>query len=147
MIPVLLACTVSAGQGASPRGHAVLPTGRVLQVEIRTSPQERALGYMYRDRVGEDEGMVFIMESLGFHSFWMKNCKVSLDIIWMDESWKVVHLERSLPPCQADFCPNYAPMQASLYALEVQAGLAQKEGIKLGDQVLFFPPAAGQQAP
>ena len=123
-----------------PRGEVVLPSGRILQVEIADTPEKRARGYMYREKISDTDGMVFMMERLDFHSFWMKNCKVGLDIIWLDENWKTVHIERKVPPCLKDPCPSYTPMQASLYVLEIQEGLSQKERVKLGDRILYRPP-------
>ena len=123
------------------RGEVVLPSGRVLVVELADTPEKRERGYMFREKVSDTEGMLFLMESLGFHSFWMKNCKVALDILWLDEGWKVVHIERELPPCVKDPCPSYAPMQAGLYVLEMQSGLSAKSGIRMGDRIVYHPPS------
>ena len=120
-----------------PRGQVTLPSGRVLVVEVADTPETRERGYMYRESITDKEGMVFFMEQLDFHPFWMKNCRVGLDILWLDEKWRVVHIEKSLPPCRQDPCPSYQPMQAALYVLEIQAGLSGKEGIKLGDHIIF----------
>jgi len=124
---------------ATPRGQVTLPSGHVLVVEVADTPETRERGYMYRDSITDKEGMVFFMEQIDFHPFWMKNCRIALDILWLDEHWRVVHIEKNLPPCREDPCPNYQPMQAALYVLEVQAGLSGKEGIKLGDHIIFTP--------
>lgn len=128
------------------RGELALPSGKVLQVELAVTPEQIARGYMFRSRVGRGEGMLFFMGELGFHSFWMKNCRVALDIVWLDEAWRIVHIEREVPPCAADPCPGYAPMQAALYVLEIRAGGAGKEGLKLGD-TLFYHAAARRPQP
>ena len=96
-------------------------------------------GYMERARVSDREGMLFLMEAPGYHPFWMKNCKVSLDILWLDDAWRIVHIERKLPPCSQEPCPSYLPMRESLYVLEIQGGLADKQGIKLGDSIIYIP--------
>ena len=145
LVPMALALAVAAASETpstgrrAPRGQVMLPSGRVLAVEVADTPQLRALGYMFRKKIGDDEGMVFLMESLGFHPFWMKNSKVGLDIVWLDENWKVVHLEKDVPPCSADPCPGYSPMQAALYVLEVRAGLASREGVQIGKSITFTP--------
>ena len=145
LVPLSLAMVVAAASEGpppgrrAPRGRVMLPSGRVLQVEVADTSELRALGYMFRERIGDDEGMVFLMQSLGFHPFWMKNCKVSLDITWLDEGWRVVHVERNVPPCAADPCPSYSPMQASQYVLEVRGGLAAREGVELGKSISFAP--------
>jgi uncharacterized protein len=131
------------GTVAGPRGQVVLPSGKVLDVEVADTPELLERGYMFRERISDAEGMVFLMGSVDFHSFWMKNCKVSLDILWLNEKWEVVHMEKKLPPCKRDPCPSYRPLQASLYVLEVKAGLAAAEGIKLGDRITYIPPGGG----
>ncbi|HET9481006.1 MAG TPA: DUF192 domain-containing protein [Candidatus Polarisedimenticolia bacterium] len=146
MVAVLLAgALASALPAAEPRGLVRLPSGRVLSVEIADTPIEREVGYMNRERIADDEGMVFLQETLGFHYFWMKNCKVSLDIVWLDETWRVVHIERNLPPCSPEpeaVCPHYTSMQASRHALEVRGGLTGVDGLKVGDVIVFSPPPA-----
>lgn len=142
---LLSACLAAGCSAAAPAGHldtglVRLPSGRVLQVEVADTPAEIRRGYMYREKISDDEGMVFFLGSLGFHSFWMKNCKVKLDIIWMDENWKIVHVEKNLPPCAKEPCPTYGPLEASLYVLEVRGGLAEKEGLRPGAHVVFVPP-------
>lgn len=125
----------------APRGEVLLPSGRVLSVEVADTPAKRERGYMFREKIGDSEGMLFLMERVDFHPFWMKNCKVALDILWLDEGFKVVHIERALPPCLKDPCPSYLPMQAGLYVLEMQSGLSAKLGIKIGDRIVYHPPS------
>jgi len=123
-------------------GQVVMPSGRILQVEIADTPEAWARGYMFRASISDNEGMVFLMDRADFHSFWMKNCKVPLDILWMDETWRVVHLEQNLPPCAKEPCPSYVPMQASRYVLEVRGGLAGREGLRLGSHIIYTGPPA-----
>ena len=151
-LPIAVAALVSmaaipsvAAESSTPSarlGQVVLPSGHVLEVEVADTPAKVQRGYMFRKRVSDREGMVFLLGSLDFHPFWMKNCRVSLDIIWLDETWKVVHIERELPPCKEKApCPSHQPLQASLYVLEVQAGLATREGLSLGDHIIFNAPS------
>ena len=137
----VLAAAASACAARAPRGpHVILPSGHVLDVEIADTPEKRALGYMFREHIPETEGMVFFMEEPGFHSFWMRNCKVALDIVWLDEAWGVTHIEHEVPPCTSPPtgpCPGYEPLRESLYVLEMQAGMAAREGLRVGDAVRY----------
>lgn len=121
-------------------GLVRLPSGHVLQVEIADTPPEIRRGYMFREKIADDEGMIFLLGQDDFHSFWMKNCKVPLDIIWLDEKWIVVHVERNLPPCTEDPCPSYLPMRSARYVLEMRGGLSEKVGPRLGEHIVFLPP-------
>jgi uncharacterized membrane protein (UPF0127 family) len=143
------ACTAAeTGRDPGTRwGNMVLPSGRSLRVEIADTPELQARGYMFREEVPEGEGMVFLMGRLGIHPFWMKNCLTALDIIWLDDRWRIVHVAHSVPPCREDPCPGYAPMQQSLYVLETAPGLAAKQGLRLGDRLTFIPPEEGAAPP
>lgn len=117
------------------RPRATFPNGRAFRLELARTPEERARGYMFREKVGREEGMLFLFDRTDFHPFWMKNCRVPLDLIWLDEEFRVVHLELEVPPCSADPCPGYFPMSKARYALEVRSGMAGKSGLRIGDPI------------
>jgi uncharacterized membrane protein (UPF0127 family) len=145
-VAVLAAVTAACIPRVPGGPHVVLPSGQALEVELADTPEKRALGYMFREHVAETEGMLFFMEESGFHSFWMMNCKVSLDIVWLDERWSITHIEHQVPPCETSPtgpCPGYEPLRASLYVLEMQAGMAAREGLRVGDAVRYV---AGDRA-
>jgi len=95
---------------------------------------------MFRRHVGEEEGMVFVFPEPGPHPFWMKNTLVPLDIIWMDDEFKVIHIEPSAPPCEADPCPSYGPLRVARYVLEVKAGTVKRERIEVGQRMAISIP-------
>jgi len=119
--------------GRGPR--ATFPDGHTFRLEIARTPAEKARGYMYRDKVGRKEGMLFLFPDSDFHPFWMKNCKIPLDIIWLDQELRVVYVEPMAPPCRADPCPGYMPMRKAQYVLEVRAGISDRAGLRLGDPI------------
>jgi uncharacterized membrane protein (UPF0127 family) len=124
------------------RAEVRFPGGRVFVAEIADTPERWREGYMFRRVVGENEGMIFVYPVAGFYSFWMKNTLVPLDMIWMDDSFTVLHVETA-PPCTADPCPGYGPPRKSRYVLEVRGGVAAQEGLKTGDRVrVSFPQPA-----
>ncbi len=139
---ILVAAGAWAGGGAAPRPRppawavAVLPSGHEFSLEVAADPESRARGYMGRDRVGPREGMLFVFDDADLHAFWMKNCKVRLDIVWLDDALRIVHAARDLPPCPADGdCPSVAPSRPARFVLEFAAGTAAREGLKPGDVV------------
>ena len=50
------------------------------------------------EALGENEGMLFVMNEPGMYSFWMKDMKISIDILWVDESLRIVHGIENLKP-------------------------------------------------
>lgn len=122
------------------RAEVVLPGGRVISAEIADTPYRMQFGYMFRERVGTGEGMIFVYPVAGFHSMWMKNTLVPLDMVWMDADFRVVHVERSVPPCRADPCPAYGPLRRANYVLEVRGGSIEPDRLAPGDRVsVSFP--------
>ena len=86
--------------------------------------------------------MLFVFPRPGRHRFWMHECLISLDILWLDAQGKVIHIEPSLPVCRSLPCPDYGPDLDALYVLELGAGVAGQAGIRLGDrlEMLFAEP-------
>jgi len=117
-----------------------LPSGKALQVEVMVDDEDRALGLMYRPSLDEDRGMLFVFERLGFHGIWMKNCRFPIDIVWMDEHRRVVHVAESVPPCTEEPCPVYEPLQRALFVLELGASRAAREGVAIGAILEFETP-------
>lgn len=92
---------------------------------------------MFRDRVPEGTGMLFFFRDSGEYPFWMKNTLVPLDMIWLDDQRRVVHVEPNVPPCKADPCPSYPPHAAAKYVLELGAGQAAKHQVTNGTTLRF----------
>ena len=84
MVLMLLLLPWGAGVAQPVRyGQVILPGGQVLHVEVADTPIRRQLGYMFREQVGPEDGMIFLFEETAFHSFWMKNVSFPLDILWL----------------------------------------------------------------
>ena len=116
---------------------AVLPDGSVVRIEVANDDDTRAQGLMFRDRVPEGTGMLFMFAQSGDFPFWMKNTLVPLDMIWIDDQKRVVHVEHDVPPCKADPCPSYPPHAVAKYVLELGAGQAAKHRVVNGSTLTF----------
>jgi len=118
---------------------AVFPSGAEFRLEIAADDASRARGYMFREHVAEDEGMLFVFDVPERHAFWMRNCKVNLDIIWIDQGLRVVEIAHDQAPCPTEGrCPNIFPMRTASYVLEVAGGTSRREGLGLGDPVTLY---------
>jgi uncharacterized membrane protein (UPF0127 family) len=117
-----------------------LPSGAVLQTEVMIKDPERQMGLMFRPSLPRDHAMLFVFERMDFHGIWMKNCKFPIDIVWLDEQKRVVHVAEAVPPCKAEPCPVYEPMQKAAYVVEMNAHQAAQEKAALGAALDFTLP-------
>jgi len=115
-----------------------LPGGEVIYAELAVTEQERQLGLMFRQGINPDQGMLFVFEREGIHSFWMKNMEFPIDIIWLDKDKRIVHIEKNVPPCGTEDCPSYAPPIPSKYVLEIKNGFSEEFDLKLYDRIEFI---------
>jgi uncharacterized membrane protein (UPF0127 family) len=129
------AASSSAASSSAPR--VVFPDKYAVRVEIAADDETRTQGLMYRDRLPDASGMIFIFPQAGEYPFWMKNCLMALDLIWIDGSHKIVHIAHNTPPCKADPCPNYPPNAVASYVLEVPAGVAAQHHLADGQTLRF----------
>ncbi|MCF7831729.1 MAG: DUF192 domain-containing protein [Candidatus Pacebacteria bacterium] len=81
----------------------------------------------------ENEGMLFVFESPDYHSLWMKDMLVSLDMIWLDALGVVVHILENVHP--ETFPTIFTPKEKALYVLELPAGAIDRVGVKIGDKI------------
>jgi len=120
------------------------PNGFSLNSELAVTNEERQLGLMFRDKINYDQAMLFVFEEEGFHSFWMKNMKFSIDILWLDREKRIVHLETNVPPCKKSPCPSYPALKPAMFVLEIKAGSVHKHQLKLYDRIEFVLPKLRQ---
>ncbi len=102
-----------------------------VKVEIADSPKEREKGLMNRTTMEDGTGMLFVFVSSDMLSFWMKNTKIPLDILFFDEAGAFVSYT-TMQPCTTDPCPVYKSAALSAYALEVNRGFRDTHGIGVG---------------
>ena len=135
---VAVALALASLAGAAPAVVPLtLPSGKVLQAEVMVRDEDRAMGLMFRPSLPLDRGMIFLFGIADFHGIWMKNCKFPIDILWLDEEKKIVHVAESVPPCKMDPCPVYSPMRRASYVIELNAGQARREKAVVGSAVRF----------
>ncbi len=132
---------VGALQEASQNGTDYLKAkisikGLQLSADIPTTRELMGKGLAVKNELKENESMLFVFEKQSRHSFWMKDMRFPIDIIWLDRNGKVVHIEENLMPCPLVLiCPTYAPSTDSQFVLETVSGFAQRHNISLGTNV------------
>ncbi len=141
-----LAVPHAAPQFATPRAKVTFSDGTAVTVELATTPAAQQRGLMFRKSLAEREGMLFVFDTSDFRPFWMQNCLIPLDIIWVDDASTIVSIAESVPPCRmpgcdppcaSNDCPQYPPRTGtkSKYVVEVQAGFAKAHKVAAGQKI------------
>jgi hypothetical protein len=117
----------------------MLPDGSTVHVELAKTETERQFGLMERTSLPQGRGMLFIHDQPGDYPYWMYDCKIGLDIIWMDSDRRVVEMSANTPPCKgkATSCPNYGGHETSVYVLELPVGSIKAHHLAVGQVVNF----------
>ncbi|MEZ4858916.1 MAG: DUF192 domain-containing protein [Flavobacteriaceae bacterium] len=105
-----------------------------LDIEIAETEYETQTGLMYRKSMQNNRGMLFIFDDESRKAFYMKNTAFPLDIIFINSDLKVVSIQKNAQPYNEASLPSNAPAK---YVLEVNAGLSDQWGLKVGDRILF----------
>ena len=112
--------------------------GKRFIVELATTPEDQALGLMFRDSMADDHGMLFLFPSAATRSFWMKNTRIPLDIFYFDENLKLVSVAQNASPCRMERCPVYPSAGPARYVLELNAGKALELDARPGDELMLL---------
>lgn len=102
-----------------------------LKVEIADTPEERVKGLSGRESLDENAGLLFIYDEPGIYGIWMKEMKFPIDAIWLDGNYRVVDIARDVQP--DSFPKVFEPSKPAKYILEVNASLAERNSIEIGD--------------
>ena len=106
-----------------------------LKLEIADTPKVRNRGLSGRKSLPDDTGMLFIFDQSGKYGFWMKNMNFAIDIVWIDEYFKVVDIDQEVTP---DTFPEiFYPSGPIKYVLELPGGKSQNYAIDIGSQMYF----------
>lgn len=109
----------------------------IINLEIAKTDAQRTLGLMFRKKLDEDRGMIFIFDNEDTRTFWMKNTYISLDIIFVSKNLKINRLYKKLKP----YTDNTADKDIekvsgkAKYVIEVNAGMIDKLKLKENQKI------------
>jgi uncharacterized membrane protein (UPF0127 family) len=107
----------------------------VIKAEVAARDAERQQGLMNREKMGANEGMVFLFEAPAGVCMWMKNTLIPLSVAFIDESGKIVNIEDMQPQTTDSHCAK-KPVR---YALEMNQGWFKQKNIKPGTKIEGLP--------
>lgn len=118
-----------------------------IQLAITSAEQEK--GLMNLTSLREDQGMLFVRDQEEICTFWMKNTRIPLDLIFLDRKGivvKIIQMPVESPQGPKETLSQYhhrLPIYSSdipvAYALELKAGTANVVPIRVGDQIDIQP--------
>ncbi len=106
-----------------------------LKIEIAKEYDAISRGLMNRSHLNSDKGMLFIFDEEEELSFWMKNTRISLDIIFVNNNLHIVQIAEHTLPYSEDPIPSIYPAR---YVVEINAGYCRKHQINTGDLIQFY---------
>ncbi|MEZ5669154.1 MAG: DUF192 domain-containing protein [Alphaproteobacteria bacterium] len=137
-IAVLLALGAATGASAVEQGTLDIVTAEGVmhrfEVEVVRTPQDMAVGLMFRQEMAADAGMLFVYAQPRETSFWMKNTLLPLDMLFIDADGLVHHIAERTVPLSTTPVPSRGPVRA---VLEVNGGTCERLGIAPGDRVIW----------
>lgn len=107
----------------------------VFVVDVADTRETRYRGLSGRGELAANQGMLFVFDRSGDYDFTMRDMRFPLDILWLDENWRVVHIEEDLQP--ESYPESYRSNSPAQYVLEINAGSVAKEGIEIGEQAVI----------
>ena len=118
-------------------GNTVKINNQTFNVEVVDTQEKAQLGLSGRKSLPQNQGMLFVFDEKSYHTFWMKDMKFPIDIIFI-EGDKVVSIAENArvpEPDEEENLPLYKSGGPINMVLEINAGLSEKHDIKQGDKV------------
>ena len=138
IIFVLILGSVFLSHAENKSSHKVCFNGYSFNVELAVTESERGKGLMFRNHLAKENGMLFVYKNEGVYSFWMRNTKIPLDMIWINGEKQVVFIKENASPCGKDKCIMIYSDKSAKYVLEVNSGSVEKIGLKVNDKLSFY---------
>ena len=132
---LLLAAAGLALAEAPLPARQVKVAGHALRVEVAATIEQRMKGLMFREKLGADDGMLFVFDEPGYHAMWMKNTPLPLSVAFVDGAGAILNI-LDMEPHTLD---QHAAAGPAAYAIETNKGWFAKRRIKAGDKVTGLP--------
>lgn len=105
-----------------------------LDIEIADTDFDIQTGLMYRNSMENNQGMLFVFDDVTERFFYMKNTRISLDLIFIDDKYHIVSFQKNAKPFNEASLPSNVPAK---YVLEVNAGLTDTWKVTVGDSISY----------
>ena len=107
-----------------------------INAEIADNNKERTEGLMFREKLKENGGMLFVFEDEKYQTFWMKNTLIPLDMIFINKNFEIVDIKNA-QLCIEEPCALYKSSKPAKYVLEVNGGFTAKNNVNIGNKIVY----------
>lgn len=106
-----------------------------ISAPVAKTESDRTRGLSGRETLSDEEGLFFVFPIEEKYGFWMKDMNFSIDIIWVNDTFEVVGIEKDVSPRTY---PKvfYSPLPVR-YVLEVPAGFSERYGVFPGTKLML----------
>ncbi len=111
----------------------IIAGDRAIPVSIADTQALREKGLSGTESLAAGTGKLFVFDAPGVYSFWMKDMKYPIDIVWIDSSWRVVDITSAAAP--ESYPTLFSPHREIQYVLEINANEAAVDNLSVGAQL------------
>lgn len=124
--------------------------GEAFSLEVVNDDSTRERGLMGRTAIPDHGGMLFVFpdQKVTVQKFWMKNCPIDMDIIYLDRqgfvtaTYRMTAMIRQPGESEDDYEtrarePDYSSNLPAQFAIELKAGTVDRLKVKVEDRILL----------
>lgn len=117
------------------KNQEIIIKDKTFKITIAKTKEEKETGLSNKSSLAQDQGMLFTFEKGDFYSFWTKDMKFPIDIIYINEK-RIITIYKNIQPLKTGETPTiYKPEEPADMVLEINGGLSQKYGFEKGNEV------------
>ena len=132
---IIFLCAAGCGREENNSQRVVIEVkGKEIRVELASTPDQRSRGLKFRPSLPEDDGMLFVFPQAVRHPFWMKDTIIPLSIAFLNREGRIIDIRKMEPLNEKRLYHSSRPYR---YALEMNQGWFERNGIVVGDRIVL----------
>jgi len=136
LISIIVVIGLTLFKYPSPKHPYIQIKNYVFSLYLATTPKDQEIGLAKFNSINSGQGMLFIFPKSRYYTFWMKNMKFPIDIIFISKD-QIVDIFQNVPVATQVLLPTYTTDSKADKVLEINAGLSKKYGFQKNDKVII----------
>jgi uncharacterized membrane protein (UPF0127 family) len=109
---------------------------KIIKTFISDDDCKKELGLAAVNNLQNDQGMLFVFDKSGKYGFWMKDMKFPIDILWIDENFSIVGIEKNV--ATSTYPQVFGQNFIAEYVLEAPSGFSDENSVLVGNKIKIF---------